>query len=117
MRNRYHARRVTAHGISFASKAEAKRYGELLLLEAAGEIRDLEPHPSFVLLPKATVAGVKLTAVKYTADSRYFDEHLGRTVVEEVKSEATARETSYRLRRQLYIRTWGEQYELREVIR
>ena len=38
-------KRVEIDGYTFASQAEARRYGELKLLEKAGEIRDLVVHP------------------------------------------------------------------------
>lgn len=60
-------------GIKFASKAEMARYGELRMLEMAGQISDLECQPLFVL-----TAGVK-----YYADFRYVED--GRTVAEDVK--------------------------------
>ena len=60
-------------GMKFASKAEMVRYGELRLLEMAGNISDLECQPLFVL-----TAGVK-----YYADFRYVED--GRWVAEDVK--------------------------------
>ena len=56
---------TTIDGIKFRSKAEAKRYGELKLLEKAGEIQHLELQPAFTL----TAHGKKLS--KYVADFRY----------------------------------------------
>jgi hypothetical protein len=48
-RHKYGAVPVEVDGIRFASKREANRYGELLMLERAGEIRDLVLQPSFEL--------------------------------------------------------------------
>lgn len=42
--HKYHAKPTTVDGIRFASKAEARRYSELRLLEKAGEIKNLEAH-------------------------------------------------------------------------
>lgn len=39
--HKYNAVRTSVDGISFASKKEARRYGELKLLERAGEIKNL----------------------------------------------------------------------------
>lgn len=39
--SKYHSVATIVDGIRFASKREAKRYGELRLLEKAGEIRQL----------------------------------------------------------------------------
>ena len=47
--NKYNAKRVQIDGIWFDSKAEAKRYNELKLMEKAGRIAKLECHPQFVI--------------------------------------------------------------------
>lgn len=48
--HKYNARRTTVDGISFDSLKEARRYGELKLLEKAGKIVDLKIHPSFPIV-------------------------------------------------------------------
>jgi len=48
-RSKFGAIRTTVDGITFASKAEARRYQELRLLEKAGEIWNLKLQRSFVL--------------------------------------------------------------------
>ena len=73
-RSKFHAVPTVCHGFRFASKAEARRYGELLLLGMAGEIRNLELQPRFPLL----VGGVKVG--DYVADFRY-QERLGSNTV------------------------------------
>lgn len=47
--NKYNAVRKDVDGITFDSKAEARRYGELKLLKQAGEIRWFNRQPSFLL--------------------------------------------------------------------
>lgn len=84
--------RVTVDGLSFASKKEARRYGELKLLERAGSISELELQPVFRL----EVNGVLVC--KYIADFRWFDPLLGKTVVEDVKSPATRKHPVYRIK-------------------
>jgi hypothetical protein len=64
-RSKYHAQPTYVHGFRFASKSEARRYHELLLLGIAGEIRDLELQPRFDL----HVADVRVAT--YVADFRY----------------------------------------------
>ena len=49
MRNKYNAVKTTVDGITFDSKAEARRYGELKLLKQAGQIRWFNLQPSFLL--------------------------------------------------------------------
>lgn len=77
-KHKYNAQKTEAHGIKFASKKEADRYCELLLLQQAKEIRELELQPKFPL----EINGVKIG--RYTADFRYINKQ-GRVVVEEVK--------------------------------
>lgn len=50
-KSKYNSRKVIVNGITFDSSKEARRYSELLLLEQAGEIRDLELQKKFVLIP------------------------------------------------------------------
>ena len=49
--NKYGSKKVEVNGIVFDSKKEAKRYQELLLLEKAGAIRDLQRQVKYVLIP------------------------------------------------------------------
>lgn len=48
---KYRNKKVTADGITFDSKKEAKRYAELKLLERAGEIKHLALQVPFELIP------------------------------------------------------------------
>ena len=80
--SKYGAKPETVDGIRFASKAEAKRYLQLKLLEKAKFIRDLELQPVFAL----EVNGQHIC--KYIADFRYFDVEKGETVIEDVKGYA-----------------------------
>lgn len=93
--SKYRAIPTTVDGIRFASKREAARYGELRLLERAGEISHLEVQPAFSFI----IDGVKVG--KYIADFRYLDLKRGRgTTVEDVKSAPT-RTAVYRLKLRL----------------
>ena len=49
--NKYGSRKVEVNGIVFDSKREAARYQELLLLEKAGEIKDIRRQVKYVLIP------------------------------------------------------------------
>jgi hypothetical protein len=88
MPHKYNAVRTWRHGHWFASKAEARRYTELLLLESAGEIRDIELQPTYPLLTP-TPDGSLVSTAKYVADFRYRDIPSGATVVEDVKGVRT----------------------------
>lgn len=82
-RNKFGATKTTVDGIEFDSKAEAKRYGELRLLEKAGRIRNLERQVRYDL----EINGVKLGF--YKADFRYWDQGSSQQIVEDVKGVRT----------------------------
>ncbi len=48
--HKYNAKKIKLDGFTFDSMMEAKRYGELKLMEQAGRIRDLEVHPKRSIL-------------------------------------------------------------------
>lgn len=75
---KYRNRPTEVDGRKFASKAEAKRYQELRLLERAGQIHSLNCQHQFPL----AVNGVKVCT--YIADFTYSEEGRG-LVVEDVK--------------------------------
>lgn len=82
-------------GKKFDSKKEAGRYGELRVLEAAGEITDLRTQVRI----DCSVNGV--TICRYFADFQY--RHIKRNVLitEDVKSDATRKLPVYRLKKRL----------------
>ncbi len=97
-RSKYGNTKTVVDGITFASKAEAKRYGELKLLERAGEIRNLELQPKFALV------GLGATKVcSYRADFSYRYTN-GPLVVEDVKGMKTP---VYRLKAKLFRDNFG----------
>lgn len=81
---------TTVDGIKFRSKAEARRYSELKLMEKAGEIHDLELQPAFPLVAH----GKKLAT--YVADFRYWTRDRTAQIVEDVKGMLTP---MYRLKK------------------
>jgi len=93
-RNKFNAKKVKAWGIQFDSKAEMRRYGDLRALQMAGEISNLEPHPKYGLHAHGKQMG------QFTADSRYHEGEL--IIVEDVKSEATAKLADYKQRIRLF---------------
>lgn len=90
---KYKNKKVTLNGIEFDSKKEAQRYGQLLLMQRAGHISDLELQKEYELIPSQYVnvcaadGTVKRRcaerAVKYVADFAY--KCGGETIVEDVK--------------------------------
>jgi hypothetical protein len=100
--NKYHAEVCTVDGIRFDSKKEARRYQELKILAAAGEITALELQPAFPI----TVVELwrdearQVACGRFRADFRYVETASGEVVIEDAKSEAT-KTTAYRLRKRL----------------
>jgi hypothetical protein len=95
---KYGAIRTEVDGITFASKAEARRYAELRLLLDAGAIYDLTLQPRFDL----SVNGVKIGT--YVADFRYVDGETHEILVEDVKGVRTP---VYRLKAKLVKALYG----------
>lgn len=48
---KYHSKKITRDGITFDSIKEYRRWSELVLLERAGQVSDLQRQVKFVLLP------------------------------------------------------------------
>lgn len=82
--------------IRFDSKREARRYDELVTLDALGIISNLKLQVPFVIAEAAIVAGKKAKARLYVADFVY--ETAGERIVEDVKGMLTP---EYRLKRHL----------------
>lgn len=89
----------TANGIVFDSRREMMRYLELLTMERAGLIRNLELQPSFELQPKYRRAGKTERAIIYRADFQYVDCATSETIVEDVKGYKTK---EYLLKRKMF---------------
>ena len=96
MNNKYCAIPTRADGILFGSKAEARRYQELKLMQAAGEIARLECHPRWRLV----VNGVEVGS--YIADFVYWTPD-GRRVVEDVKGGRATMTPAYLLKKKLML--------------
>lgn len=81
MRRKYGNKKVTIDGMTFDSIKEAKRYGELKILQRKGEISGLGCQPRFDLF----VNGERICF--YRADFDYMQ--CGKRVVEDVKGVKT----------------------------
>ena len=100
-KNKYGNEKVELDGHKFDSKAEARRYAELKLMEKAGEIKDLELQKPYVIQPSFfDRSGKRQTAIKYVADFVYVDKD-GNTIIEDVKSPATRKDRVYRLKKKM----------------
>ena len=95
-RHKYHAQPTEVDGYRFASTKEARRYGELKLLERAGEIHGLTLQPRYELsvdngdYPEDG-RGRSIPLGVYVADFRYFRKGAEGTelVIEDVKGFKT----------------------------
>jgi len=87
--NKFGAKKTTVDSITFDSKAEASRYGDLVLLQKAGHISGLTLQVPFVLAPSVKFEGEKRAkpAMKFTADFVYSEN--GKIIVEDVKGCVT----------------------------
>lgn len=107
---KYNNKKIEINGIKYDSKKEAKRHQELLLLERAGIIRNLQTQVKFVLIPAqrepdtigkrgGKIKGKLLEReVSYIADFVY--EENGKTVVEDTKGMRT---TDYIIKRKMML--------------
>jgi ferredoxin-fold anticodon binding domain-containing protein len=86
---KYRNVKATIDGIVFDSKAEARRWGELTLMQRAGDISDLKRQVPFVLSPAVKLGTRMKPALKLIVDFQYFDEHAGKTILEDTKGVVT----------------------------
>ena len=99
-RSKYSNQPIEVDGIKFASKKEAKRYGELTMLVKAGAIKDLELQPRYPII----INGIKVTT--YVADFRYANRW--GTVVEDTKGYKT---DVYKIKKKLMSAVHGIEIE------
>ena len=97
--SKYGNHKAEIDGYVFDSLAEARRYQELVLVERAGDIADLEVHPKYKI-----VVNQKLICT-YSADFRYrMLSGDGRHITEDVKGVKTA---VYQLKKRLMLACYG----------
>ena len=78
---KYNARPCVVDGLRFASSAEGRRYRELVLLQAAGQIMGLRVQPKYPLQVNGSIIG------SYIGDFEYHER--GEKVLEVVKGVRT----------------------------
>lgn len=98
---KYRNKPTVVDGHRFDSRKEARRYGELVLMQHAGEIYGLEVHPRFLLEIKGIYIG------RYTGDFAYFPRQKFVKIVEDCKSEATKRIRDWPMRKRLMLAIHG----------
>lgn len=102
--SKYHAHKTIVDGITFDSNKEAKRYGELKLMERAGVIKNLRRQVRFELIPAFDVHGKHYRPTSYVADFVYLDAKTGDEVVEDVKGMRT---DVYKLKAKMFAKKYG----------
>lgn len=87
--NKYGNKITKVDGYVFDSTLEAKRYRQLILLEKAGEIRDLKLQVKFELQKAFSKNNKHYRAITYVADFVYYDIRENKTIVEDTKGMKT----------------------------
>lgn len=89
MPNKYHNKPTVYKGIRFQSKKEAERYQELLLMQRAGKISNLQRQVYYMLKPtqRDEKGKVLFRKMGYKADFVYKEN--GKLVVEDAKGFRT----------------------------
>lgn len=118
--SKYYNCKTIMNGIVFDSKKEANRYAELLIMEKAGLIKDIERQKKFVLIPaqrepcdEVYLKGLHKGEHKkgkllekecsYIADFVYKDEN-GKYIVEDCKGVRTE---VYKIKKKLMLYVYG----------
>lgn len=74
--SKYNNKKTIVDNIKFDSKAEARRYVELKLMQDTGHIEKLTLQPKFELQPKyKNNKGQCIRAITYKADFSYIETH------------------------------------------
>ena len=94
----------------FDSKKEKRRYDELLILEKAWKIKDLELQPRFLLLDKFSHNSETIRKLTYVADFRYKKE--GKIYVEDVKGYKTK---VYKMKKKLFLQKYSNKFNFLET--
>lgn len=98
MKSKYNNKKTIVNGITFDSKAEARRYSHLELMQRSGVISDLELQPRFLICPQVKHNGKTIAKKSYVADFMYREGNS--IVVEDVKGFKTA---VYNLKKSLFL--------------
>lgn len=87
--SKYRAKKAVVDGLKFDSQREAARYGELRLMERAGQIRGLERQVPYELAPPVKYEGAARAkpALRIVVDFRYWEQDT--MVLEDLKGMVT----------------------------
>ena len=99
--NKYHNKKVKYDGYIFDSIKEKNHYIALKQLEKAGIISDLQLQVPFLLIDTIRHNDKTYSKTKYIADFTYKRD--GKVYVEDVKSEITRKDKTYRLKIKIFL--------------
>jgi len=103
-KSKYNNRKKDIDGYTFDSKAESRRYSDLLLLEKAKIISDLRVHPVYLLQKSfRTPEGKSVRAINFELDFDYIEN--GIKVVEDVKGVETA---AFKLKHKMFLKMYPD---------
>lgn len=104
---KYNNQKQIVDGQKFDSKHEKRRFDTLMQMQRMGLIQDLKTQVSFDLLPtvRYPVAGKTSRRRVYIADFTYKQD--GKLKVEDAKSESTAKDSTYSLKKHLMMHVHG----------
>ena len=111
--NKYRNKKVIYNGTKYDSKKETRRAVQLKLMEKAGLISNLQMQVPYLLIDTIRYKGKTYPKTQYYADFQYIEN--GKVVVEDVKSEITKKDKTYRLKIKLLLSKYKE-IDFREVI-
>lgn len=101
--NKYRNKKIQIDRYVFDSIAEGQRYRELVLLERAGKISNIELQPRFLLQEGFRKNGKTYRKIEYVADFKYTEN--GKTIVEDVKGIQT---DVFKLKHKLFEKRYPE---------
>lgn len=100
--NKYRNIKTTVGGVTFDSRKEYNRASELVLMERAHLISNLERQKRFELQPAfKNNKGEHVRAITYVADFVY--EKNGQQYAEDVKSAITKKDATYILKKKMFM--------------
>ncbi len=99
--SKYHSIKVKRDGYTFDSKAEARRWDELKLLERNGDISHLVVYPKYPILVN------NYEICTYIADFQYVELATQAIITEDVKSPVTRKLPVYRIKKKLMFAVHG----------
>lgn len=118
---KYRNIKIQVDGIKFDSKAEYRRFKELELFQRVGNISNIERQVKFELQPSFRDGQEKMQrAITYVADFVYKEGD--KIIVEDLKSVATAKDSTYRLKKKMLLWLFKRDedyanYEFKEMIK